>query len=350
MTPLASLAFTFSLALAVPAPAAQSSSALPPVRFRAVVLETHGLSGSAGNEEARCINSAGETAGQVFSATGANAARWSSDGKLTDLGVTGGCAFSSASGISDSGAVVGASVQGAADNAFLWTLAGGTTQLPLPKQCYPAAILDDGTVAFTAILAGLQPLGVLWNPASSNFRIVAAGSGDVFVRDLSAAGGVAGHAGYPGLGTRAFRWTPHQGLVNLEPPVGFSDCTAYGLSDHGVVVGVSVAPGTDHPTVWDASGIGTPLPFARATSSNASAFGVNSKGWVVGYEIESTNFRPFAVLWVDGVAHELSSLIRVEPGQPAVHVLIGWDVNEKGQIAARGMVSGVERALRLDPL
>jgi hypothetical protein len=59
--------------------------------------------------------------------------------------------------------------------------------------------------------------------------------------------------------------------------------------------------------------------------------------------------RPFAVLWIDGTAYELTSLLKVKPGDPPVRAVIGWDVNQKGQIAARGTVGGVERALRLDP-
>jgi uncharacterized membrane protein len=348
MSPRQALALPLALALSLPALAAQSAPP-PPARFKVLVLETHGQTSNAGNEEARCINAAGETAGQVLVTGGMHAARWSADGVLTDLGITGGCTFSSASGISEAGAVVGASLQGAPDNAFLWTPAGGTTQLALPSNCYPAAILDDGSIAFTAIFSGLQPLGVLWHPGVSNHRIVAAGSGDVFVRDLSPSGSVAGHAGYPGVGTRGFRWTTHLGLVDLTPPAGFTDCTAYGLDDEGSVVGVSTAPGTDQPTVWDASGVGTPLPFARSTSTQATAFAVNSNDWVVGYEVDGVSLRPFAVLWIGGTAYELTSLLEIKPGDPPVRIVIGWDVNEKGQIAARGVVGGVERALRLDP-
>jgi uncharacterized membrane protein len=240
MSPQQALALPFALALSLPALAAQTAPP-PPVRFKVLVLETHAATSNAGNEEARCINAAGETAGQVLVTGGMHAARWSADGALTDLGITGGCAFSSANGISDTGAVVGASLQGAPDNAFLWTPSGGTTQLALPSNCYPASVLDDGSIAFTAIFSGQQPLGVLWHPGVSNHRIIAAGSGDVFVRDLSPSGSVAGHAGYPGVGNRAFRWTPHLGLVDLDPPAGFTDCTAYGLDDEGTVVGVSTA-------------------------------------------------------------------------------------------------------------
>lgn len=349
MTPHVSLAFLFTLALATPAPAAQRTAAPPPVRFRALVLETHGLTGTAGNEEARCINAKGETAGQVFVAGSAHAARWSADGQLSDIGTTGGCTISAASGISDAGAVVGASLQGAPDNAFLWTAAGGTTQLPLPAKCYPVAVLDDGTVAFTAILNGFLPVGAIWSPGFPNHRIGVV-AGEVLLRDLSRTGAVTGLASYPGPSTRAFRWTTHQGLVDLDPPAGFADCNGFGVNDDGIVVGVSSAPGTDQATRWDIDGSPTPLPFARATSTQGAAFGTNAKGWIVGDEFESTTFRPFGVLWIDNVPYELTGLIRPEPGQPPIHVLIGWDVNEYGQIAARASVGGVERALRLDPL
>jgi uncharacterized membrane protein len=347
MSPSRSLAVSLALALAVPAQAAQSSAPAP-VRFRVVVLGTHGLSSNLGNEEATCINSKGETAGTVLVAGSAHAAHWSVDGKLTDLGTTGGCTYSWASGISDAGAVVGISSQLAPDNSFLWTQAGGTHPLALPSKCYPAAILDDGTIAFTAFL-GLFPIGSLWKPGVSNQRIVAAG-GEVYVRDLSPSGSVSGLTTKPGSPNRAFRWTPHLGLVPLDPPAGYTDCVGYGTNDDGGVAGVSTAPGVDQPSFWDASGAGFALPFARSTSVQGTAFAINTKGWVVGYEFEAVTGRPFGVLWIDGVAYELTDLLALPPGAPPMHVRIGWDVNENGQLAVRGVVAGVERALRLDPL
>jgi len=339
------------LALGAPASAARQASAPAPTRFRAVVLETTGQAGSAGNEEATAINASGETAGRVFVGDSAHAAYWSVDGELTVLGTTGGCSFSSAGDISDLGVVVGTSVVGAPDNAFLWTAATGMGQLPLPPKCYPAGIDMDGTIAFTAIPPVWQVVGATWNPAWGARRITLAG-GEVYVRDLSDVGAVAGIASFASGTTHAFRWSPEDGLVDLGAPPGFPISQGSGINDHGVVVGLSRSPLSDQATRWEPGLAPVLLPYARPLSTQAAAYAINDAGWIVGAEYEQppTFPRASATLWVDGVAHDLTSLVVQPPGSPFVHVSIAWDVNDQGQIAARGLVDGVERALRLDRL
>jgi probable HAF family extracellular repeat protein len=247
--------------------------------------------------------------------------------------------------------VVGTSLIGAPDNAFLWTPTGGTVALPLPSRCYPAGILVDGTIALTATLPGAQAVGATWHPLWGVRRIALPG-GEVHVQDLSTSGGVAGFASFPGSGTHAFRWTSAKGLVDLGTPVGFDISQAYGLNDHGLVVGLSRSALSDQATVWQ-EGLGPALlAYARSNSTQSAAYAVNAEGWIVGSEYQDPQSYPrsFAVLWVDWVPCELTGLVVQEPGQPPVHVSIAWDVNDQGQIAARGLVGGVLRALRLDPL
>jgi len=338
------------IALAAPASALAQTPAAALTRFRAVVLETAGYPAMAGNEEALVINELGETAGRVFVGDSAHAARWSADGELTVIGTTGGCMFSSARGINDQGVVVGVSVSGPPDNAFQWSPGGGTVQLPLPSKWYPEEIDATGTIAFTAILPLSQALGARWNPGWGVQRIVLPGA-QVQVRGQNGAGAVTGIATSGSSVTHAFRWSAETGLVDLGAPPGFTLSQGYGINDQGVVVGLSGSASFDQATIWD-GGLGPALlPFARPVSTQGAAYSINNHGWIVGseYQVPSSYHRPYAVLWVDGVAHDLTGLLVQPPGDPYIHVSIAWDINDQGQIAARGIVGGVERALRLDP-
>jgi uncharacterized membrane protein len=340
-----------SLALAASSQALPQGRSQQPPRFRAVLLESPGHPGLIGNEEALAVNASGETAGRVFVGDAAHAARWAPDGSLTLIGTTGGCAFSEGADINDDGVVVGSSKVGAPDNAFRWSAASGTTLLPLPARCYPEAVDAQGTVAFTALLSGSPALGGTWSPVDGAHRLLLA-SGDVFVRDLNDFGAVTGLATFPGVGPHTFRWTLAEGLVDLGVPWPFDVSHGLGINDAGVVVGLSRAGSTDQATMWEPGQAPVLLPYARPLSQLASAHAINSSGWIVGYEYESPAgwARPSGTLWVDGIAYDLTRRLARTPGGPFVHVLAAWDVNDSGQIAARGWVDGVERALSLDPI
>jgi len=95
----------------------------------------------------------------------------------------------------------------------------------------------------------------------------------------------------------------------------------------------------------------TLLPYLRPSSTQNAAFAVNSQGWIVGVEYPSID-KPdvsVGVLWIDGVAYDLASLAGQGGVSIDLRITAAFDINDKGQIAARGILMGNERALRLDP-
>jgi len=286
MRPMKSLALLLSFALATTALAGQRAGAPPPVRFRVVLLETPARPGrSATRRRERSTRAARRPARCSWPAAPTPRAG-RADGKLADLGTTGGCSYSWASAICDAGTVVGTSMLGGPDNAFRWTPASGNRAARPAPQVLSVRGPPDGTIAFTAILPGAQAVGAVWNPAWG-VRRIAVPAGDVHVRDLAASGAVAGLASFPGLGTHAFRWTAEDGLLDLGVPAGFTISHAYGLNDNGVVVGLSRSSSVDPGDALDV-GVGpTPLAYARPTSSQSAAYAVNAQGWIVGSEYET---------------------------------------------------------------
>jgi hypothetical protein len=250
--------------------------------------------------------------------------------------------------LDDEGTVLGYVLRSDGPLSFLWTADTSPIWLALPEGAIPLALGAERQVAFS-YRPGDWLVGAILDDEGQPIDI-AAGERDVLVRDVNAAGEVTGIVGGEASPARAFRWSVASGLVELPVPDGFTHAHGNAITDAGLVVGLSRTEARDRATVWSPEGEPRLLPYVDEEHTQGGALGVNADGWIVGYEhAEPWSFgRARAVLWVDGVAWELDRLL-VEQHGGEVHVTVAWGVNESGQIAARGTLNGVQRALRLDP-
>lgn len=213
------------------------------------------------------LNEAGDVAGCGWVLTGnpqnLNAALWSPDGTLQNLGTMGGqwsCAYA-VSGAFVAGEAAG---QWSGGRAFRWTAAGG-----------------------------MEDLGTLGGPHSRAWGVNA--HGDVVGEADQVSSGVPG----------AFLWTSGRGLQGLPPLAPGSYGAGYAINDSGDVVGYSQTRYGDHALLWRASGgrvdLSSDVPLPQAGTGHALA--ISPGGLIAGDEFNPATGRIEAALWRVSVVH-----------------------------------------------
>lgn len=134
-------------------------------------------------------------------------------------------------------------------------------------------------------------------------------------------------------GTKAFFWTPENGMVELPPLPPRTEAIAYDLNNFDVVAGTSgidfAGANANRAVRWDngvVEDLGT-LP----SGSRSQGYGINDSGWVAGYghyfQAGSEYWRP--VLYRDGIG--MTILDGVTGGY-------AYDISNLGQVV--GLTSG----------
>jgi probable HAF family extracellular repeat protein len=287
-----------------------------------------------------------------------------SDGKLLDLGTLGGNESGSV-GVNSSGAVTGIANNSIDDafsffgnqqtRAFLWRNGAmrdlGTLGGP---DAFAQVINARGEIAgfsYTSNTAG--PLGVppvdpfLWDPASNKMIDLGGNGGTVgTIWGLNDAGEVIGTSDTPGdNGSSPFLWKNGQ-FTNLGTFGGFYGQPEW-INENGAVVDWSLE--SDNATV--SSGLwsnGTLTKLPKLPGHNCSfAKSINARGQVVGGAFENpvfcngddpANTSPDAWLYENGKVTNLNSLVAVNS---PLHLFVGLDINDRGEIAGWGVPPGV---------
>lgn len=280
------------------------------------------------------ISPAGVAVGRSFRSGGAQAFSWTQGGGLVGLPNLAGRSFAVSNDANDSSTIVGT----AATTAFgsgrlpvIWQ-SGAVSQLPLPA----GETLGDANgvnvlgVAVGSVDGGSTQQAVIYNGGSATVITQTTANGSFFVTafGINNSGRIVGQGIDPANAARNVgivydMGSPAAFEVGALP--GFNGALAFAVSDAGHVVGSSMMnQGSGLPFIWtQANGI-VAIPLATGTSQG-SARGVNSAGWVVGQDSSAFSI-PF--LWDGTTTYRLADLL--PPGS-------GWDLSMNTSSSALGI-------------
>ena len=325
------------------------------------------------------INVAGHVVGDSYYYGGIQRAFLWTNGTMIDLGTLGGT-YSLAEEINDLGQVVGMASNadespvpflltpedtngdGSPDRWFRDLDGDGAndlmSSLGLPAGATRTAatgIHNAGQVVGVAQFSDSHSEAFLWDGAFTELGTLGGGHSSAY--GINDAGQVAGYA-VDALGRgRAFLWDSSHGMMDLGPG------SAAAINTFGSVVGNSFAWTPDQPN-------GTTGTFTDLSTGDYSTVkDINDASQIVGsatyeyvYEEECDSWNPYypncgggtytvweqrAILWENGVAADLSSLLVENPG---VTLYEAAAINAQGQIVVAGSdYSGYAHAYLLTP-
>ena len=317
--------------------------------------------------------------------------------RVDDLGTLPGDSSSFAFGINASGQVVGGSSGPTGNHAFKYTDGVGMTKLAAPPGrpiTFARSINDAGNVAGTAQSGGTD-LGhaVRWtNGVPKDLGTLGTGSYSEGT-SINTSGAVVGYSYMEGGSfnkIHGFRYTDAAGLVDITPtsdsadargintggqiagwreyrafrlsggaftdlglPTGFGYSFAYALNDSGQVAGnVTSSSGNSQKLFRYTDGSG--MVILGGVGEHNSAFGINSKGDVVGEGLtpeSSTSGHGWRALLYTDTAGLVDLNTLIDPALGWV-LLSASDINDAGQISGRAFNNKTQRttAVRLTPL
>jgi len=288
---------------------------------------------------------------------GQHAFLWSKSTGMRDLGTVAGGNVSGATGVNDSGTVVGYSnIKGQpATNfvGFLWTPGGGMVNLGTLAGGNSSAAFEinsSGMIAGDSFVSSGLVDATSWT--DKDIRNLGGLPKAIFTAglDINDDNEIVGESVFsygPPFKSRGFTWTQGAGMIDLGTLAGGVTSVANAINSSGIIVGQSDGSSTGghwHAVEWDASrkihDLGT-LPGG----TYSIAFAINDSSVVVGYGNLSNN-AAHAVIWTSSGKQDLNSLIPPDSGW----VLINANaINNVGQITGYGTIKGYNHAFLLTP-
>jgi len=301
-----------------------------------------------GNSSAYGLNQLGDVVGNYVAADGqTHAFIWRPSTGIEEIG-TAGLTLGHAWDINDDGLVCGYAGQTYNGKlAYRWEHDGDTwvgTWLGEVDSDYPtsyAMAVNNARQIVGVDVEGLSSGGFLWEAGSMHY--VGSSKG---ITDINEAGQAAGYVYYTagniyGWGNRYHAaYFDGTQLINIGKTYKSEHSYAYGLNDHGQVVG-NLA---NEAFVWE-SGVFTMLGALRSGYySHANA--INNAGVVVGYADISGSTR-HALIWTsESGMVDLNTLLPTGSGWELMHA---FDINNAGQIVGAGLLNGEQRGFLLSP-
>jgi probable HAF family extracellular repeat protein len=326
--------------------------AIPP-QYSVTVLGSLGGSLGTTNDYAIGVNDSGQVAGVSYP-TGSgqpHAVRWT--GTIpADLGA--GCGY----WINASGQIAGYSPYGVSVQAVRWT---GTTPTDLGtfggNESEGYSINDSGQVAGLSHSTNGSQYAVVW-PGTTPVGLGTFGVPQSGANAINASGLIAGWAQLTNGSRHAVVWS---GTMPFDlGTLGGANSSAGGINTSGQVVGVSQTSGNgaSHATLFSGPGNGHTDLGTLPGGSNSEGMAINDIGDVTGMSDTATtitNGVQDAFLYTGGKMYDLNSLL--VPGSGVTGLTIynldvnrGNSINNRGQIAAYGIINGTQRALLLTPV
>jgi len=283
------------------------------------------------------ISTAGVAVGRSFRSGGAQAFSWTQGGGLVGLPNLAGRSFAVSNDANDSGTVVGTAATtafGSARLPVIWQ-GGAVSQLPLPagETLGDATGVNASGVAVGSVDGGSTQQGVIYDGGTATVITQTAPGNCTFVTafGINDSGRIVGFGIDPNNAARNVgivydMGSPAAFEVGALP--GFNGALAFAVGNGGHVVGSSMLnQGSGLPFIWSqATGI-VAIPLATGTTQG-SARGVNTAGWVVGQDSSAFSI-PF--LWDGTTTYRLADLL--PPGS-------GWDLSMNTSSSALGISDG----------
>ncbi len=167
---------------------------------------------------------------------------WTQAGGITQLGTLSGGIRSFVGGISSDGkTVVGGSNTGSGVNeAFRWTAADGMVSLgSLGGNTAALAVSGDGSIIMgQGLLASGSERTFIWNQTDGMVPLIAPPNTSLLGYGMNSPGTlvVGGEYNFTYNSHQAFRWSESEGAVTLGKYQGFKQSIAFGISDDGSTI------------------------------------------------------------------------------------------------------------------
>ena len=231
-----------------------------------------GLLAGGGYSNASGINDSGQIVGGSASASGAYAFLYSA-GTLTDLGTLAGGTRSYATGINNAGEIVGASNTSSGKwHAFAYS---GSTMSDLGtlggSSSYATGVNGSGqVVGYSATSSGDQHAFEYSGGTMSDLGTLGGSANYSGANGINASGQIAGRTTTPGGNTHAFLYNAGV-MADLGTPSGGSYSFAYGVNASGQVVGYSET----------SSHVQTAFVYSGGTISDLNSLIPSGSGWTL---------------------------------------------------------------------
>jgi len=289
--------------------------------FNLSTSSTHGLDNS-GRLAVNAIDSSG-----VW-----HTGLWTSGGFIEIVNTLPGGGIAYASGMNDSGQVVGT----AGDHAFAWS-GGMMTEIVNPVgsgNVFPVAINNSGQIAGS--VSTYMGTTLFKTTGGGTTILPADGNNDAGVGAINDSGQVAGWShDSESATTRATVWDDAGAASFIPTPNPSGNAYANGINNDGVVVGSFINDFyTEHAFIWDGTTLIDIGELVESPFQSSVAHDINAHGQVVGVAYG-------AFLYMDGVVYNLEDLAAgflVEEGTTSgfVALSVAYDINDLGQIAGSG--------------
>jgi probable HAF family extracellular repeat protein len=341
-----------AVALATILVVSSTASAQPLYRFTDL-----GVLPGYSNSIATGLNNSGMVVGSSDNATYVQRAfLWTAESGMIDLGPN--AAFD----VNDSGTVVGGGFPLGffeESGGFLWTSNNGRQTLPndffIPHEYSAGVAVNDSNYIVISNVDIIGANSLLWKSGSAYKDIghIAAGmwTEAMDINNQNVIVGVEQNMG--GNNQLAFRWTPEGGIRPLANLFGLPNSSAEGINDRGEIVGYAHADDTSnsiatrYAVAWSATG---QIRMLRELipSQNSLAEDINKQGVIVGSIIAGS--RWFAVLWTqDGAIYDLNSLLIDLPN--GITLTKAHAINDMGLIVGAAVdTNQVSHAFLLTPV